>query len=315
MQRDLILRRLAFIKYLFNQANGQALLAEPMNTSSLLTFHDAIELFLQLSAEKFNIKKEELSFMNCWDKLKVELEKVGKSELTQKESMRRLNRARVDLKHHGIMPSKADTDGFKVLSSTFFEENCKNVFDVDIKDISLVELVTYPKVKEHLLNARSDHKKSNHIGTLENLAIAFELLIKDYEKTKKNRFGESPFFFGKDMTFLSSFSLNIDRSNKLSEFVDNVKGSIESIRRAVKILSFGIDYRKYVRFSILTPNTISIPGRDEPVITPKIRKDVSISKEDFEYCFNFVIESAIKLQEFDFELYEPSPHEDIKKYL
>jgi len=48
---QVILKRLSFIKYLYQLAIDQSNQPSPQNSASILTFHDAIELFLQLSAE------------------------------------------------------------------------------------------------------------------------------------------------------------------------------------------------------------------------------------------------------------------------
>lgn len=297
MEKETILKRLAFIKYLFSQADNQASLPEPINSSSVLMFHDAIELFLLLVAEYTNVKVNDVKFIEYWTNINPTLQSIGKQELTQKESMRRFNKMRGNLKHHGIFPSQSDIKEFKVISNVFFEENCKTLFDMDIKDISLIELVSYQKTKEHLINSDKSFKDSNFLESVKHLALAFELLIRDYELSKRNRFGQSPFFFGRDITFLGSFHMNLERGNKLSEFVDKVKESIESMQKAVKILSFGIDYRKFVKFSMLTPQVIWVMS-GEPLVS--ISNNAKISKEEFEHCFNFIIESALKLQEFDF---------------
>jgi len=70
---------------------------------------------LQISSEHLDIPrgKQEPHFMEYWDLnlIKQGLQKKEmEGELTQKESMRRLNRARVALKHHGTMPSKLDIE-------------------------------------------------------------------------------------------------------------------------------------------------------------------------------------------------------------
>lgn len=44
-------KRLSFIKYLFNLGVEQSHKPEPLCWASVLTFHDSVELFLQLSAE------------------------------------------------------------------------------------------------------------------------------------------------------------------------------------------------------------------------------------------------------------------------
>lgn len=58
-----ILERLSFIKYLYELGIEQSQKPEPMCYPALLTFHDAIELFLDLIAEKFGIKTTDLHFM------------------------------------------------------------------------------------------------------------------------------------------------------------------------------------------------------------------------------------------------------------
>jgi len=264
MDEEIILKRLAFIKYLLNVANNQSFQPEPIIATSILSFHDALELFLHLCSEELDIKAQKFSFLEYWDKLKPELLKRGKKELTQLESMRRLNKSRVALKHHGTLPSKLDIESFRVLANTFFEENCKNVFGIKVKDISLLELISYKRVKDYLQKALELYELPRETEAMANLAIAFEILLRDYEDSKKARhYQNSPFFFGKHMTFLSSFSLGLNNDPKLSEFVDSVKESIEAIQKVVKILSLGIDYRRYVRFSLLTPMTYWISGRDE----------------------------------------------------
>jgi len=214
--------------------------------------------------------------------------------------MQRLNKVRVSLKHHGILPSKSDINDFKVLTESFLIENSKNIFNIDIEGVSLIELISYTKTKEHLLVAKNSFEEKKFSNAITHLALAFEFLIHDYESSKRGRFGQSPFFFGRDMTFLDSFSMGLDISTKLSEFVNNVKESIESMQKAVKILSFGIDYRKYVKFSMLTPQPIWVIEHTEPIVS--ISNNAKISKEEFKFCFDFIIESALKLQEFDFEV-------------
>lgn len=298
MDKLLILKRLAFIKYLLSQANNLSALPEPINASSLLTFHDALELLLQLCAEELNIKKETKEFLNYWDCLNPILSKNGNLELTQKESMRKLNSSRTSLKHRGILPSRSDIENYRVISNTFFEETCKNVFNIDVKEISLVELISYTKTKEYLSKANKYFEENNLPDCIKNIALAFEFLIRDYEKTKRNRFGRSSFFFGEDFTFIGT-DLGLGNGN-VSEFVEKTIDSIDSLQKVVKILSFGIDYRKFIKFSILTPKPIWTLSSNEPLIT--VSNNIKISKTEFDFCFDFIVESALKLQEFDFSV-------------
>jgi hypothetical protein len=299
MQKDIILKRLAFIKYLFQQANDQANLSEPMCLTSLLIYHDAVELFLQLSAEQFNVNTKNFHFQDYWSKLDPELKKAGRNPLTQAETMRKLNRARVSLKHDGIMPHKTEIENFRAQCNAFFGDNCGNVFAINAEEISLIELVANERAKKTLSSARRYFEDSNHKEAISNLGTAFAVLMHDYEKTAKGKFGESPFYFGEGFSFYGSNFMGLGFS-KLGQFVDAASESFTAIQDALGIICLGIDFRKHYRFRLLTPFVHWVIGSDEPVV--QLRSDDPISKEDFEFCFDFVIESAIKLQEFQFEM-------------
>ncbi len=200
-------------------------------------------------------------------------------------------------------PSKSTIHDFNERVAIFFEENAQLIFYVKFSDISLIELVECQASKDSLKEAKKDLSENKIPESLDKVAIAFAQLIDDYEHKKKDRWGRSPFFFGQNMRFLGSFSLDIKRSNRLAEFVDTVKESIEAIQDSIKILSLGLDYRKYARFRLITPVIIRIPGATlkEKYIAQRIEKTETIP-EDVEFCIDYVIESALALQEFDFDI-------------
>jgi len=103
--------------------------------------HDAVELFLQLASEYLNAGTAHLVFMDYWDILN---KKLAADELEQKESMRRLNKARVALKHHGTFPSDLDIESFRASTTSFFQDNTRLVFSVTLEEVSLIELQHSP---------------------------------------------------------------------------------------------------------------------------------------------------------------------------
>ena len=64
-----VLRRLALVRYLYNSAVRQSRQPEPLGLTSILMFHDSIELFLQLGSEQLNVSKQGLGFMDYWSLL------------------------------------------------------------------------------------------------------------------------------------------------------------------------------------------------------------------------------------------------------
>ena len=77
--------------------------------------------------------------------------------------------------------------------------------------------------------------------------------------------------------------------------------SIEALQEAVKILSLGLDYRRYVKFRLLTPYVIRFGEKYKVIRTKKSSKRIPTA-EDVHFCIDFIIESALTLQEFDFEV-------------
>lgn len=304
-----VTRRLAFIRFLFNRAIEESKKSEPLSSMSLLTFHDAIELFFVLSCEHLGVTSanEKTHFNEYWSLIAGELKE---KRLTQEASIKRLNKGRVAMKHQGILSSKSDVEDFRVSATNFFVENTPIVFDIKFHDVSLAELVQYEKAREYLKEAVRALIENEREDALDNVACAFEQLIRDYESTKIGEFGRSPFFFGTDMSFLNSFLLGFHRPmagsgfdrGRMGEFVDKVKESLLSLQGAVKILSLGIDYRRYIKFKLLTPY-VSLDEHREWAINREMRGSKGIpTEEDVQFCIDFVIESAISLQELDFTL-------------
>src|SRR5438874_2645254 len=115
------MRRLAFIRYLYTLAVKQSMQPEPLGAASILTFHDSVELFLHLAYEHLNLSTgNEPTFMGYWDQLAPKLPTSG---LPQREAMRRMNKSRVALKHHGTLPSRLDVDAFRANITSFFEDS------------------------------------------------------------------------------------------------------------------------------------------------------------------------------------------------
>lgn len=290
-EKEIILKRLAIIKHLYKIGLEQSKQVETVAAFSILSFHDSIEMFLKLLAEKRNIKSEKFSFLDYWTKIPT---------LTLKESMRNLNARRVNIKHKGILPSKTDIELSRVNTTDFFNQNVIEHFKIEFESISLIDLVSYKKVKEHLNISQDSLGSNNTESSIENVALAFDVLLNSYEENKIGNNRYSPFFFGKDLSFNSAFHMGI-KDRKMSEFVDKVKDSLEAMQKAIKVMSLGIDYKKFVKFNLLTPNIVRTLGGYH---VAQIYGEKKWTKENCQYCIDFVIDSSLKLQEFDFDIEE-----------
>lgn len=293
------IRRLALIKYLYTIAIEQSLAPEPHGAVSILTFHDCVELFLQLSAEYRDVRCKEPGFLQYWEEISKPPTNIM---LTQKESMRRLNKARVSLKHHGTLPSRLDVESFRAIVKSFFEDNTPLVFNIDFESISMINMVESIEVRKGLEEANKLAETGNYEDALCKIALAYRQLVDGYCEDKgSRRYRRSPFFFGQDMTFESAFHLGIE-DRKFSQFVDKVKDSIEAMRNAVQVLSFGFDYRRYAKYQTITSFLIIDRAIAGNYILQVNNRGETLSIDDCRFCYEFVIDCALRLQGFDFEV-------------
>ena len=156
-----------------------------------------------------------------------------------------------------------------------------------------IAIAVHSTVKENLKNNKIE-------DSLDKVALAFAQLIDDYESRKRDEFGRSPFFFGESMSFLNSFFIGLE--GDLGRFVDRVKESVEALQESVKILSLGLDYCRYAKFRLLTPIVLRMLGGSYHIQRIQRNSKGAPTKEDVQFCIDFIIESAIALQEFDFSL-------------
>lgn len=296
-------RRLAFIKYLYGIAIQQSKAPELLAAASLLTFHDSVELFLQLASEHLNSGSAHPGFMDYWPLISAKL--PAGAELSQQESMRRLNKARVALKHHGTLPAKLDIEAFRTSTTAFFLDNTSNIFSLNFNEISLTDFVR-PEIAQARLKEAEQHLANDKlVEALGEIAIAFEEVLDDYEVRKRGDFGQSPFFFGRDLSFHDSFFMGLDRdegNHKLSEFVDRVRESIGAMQTAIKMLALGVDYRRYSRFTMYVPIVRKRLNGGYHIQSKWNKSELGPTNEDVQYCIDFVVETAIHFREFDYDV-------------
>jgi hypothetical protein len=277
---------------------------EPLNGLSVLTFQDSIELFLQLSCESLNIAinpKKEPAFMEYFDLIKGKI----LTELAERDSIHRLNKARVAFKHHGNLPSMLDIESFRVSATNFFVENIPKIFEIELYEISIIHLIEFPKTKENLLTAKEKIAEDNYEDSAKSISIAFQELIYEYWGKNSDSLGLSLYDFEygrelKNVTFLDDdlYSTNeVDRRNmkrmkEIEALFQKSGDQFDTIGEILKIIVLNSDYKKYLKFKSFLPETNKcIGGEYHFGFQRKLP-----TKCDLQYCIDFVIECALKLQ-------------------
>lgn len=292
------MQRLAFIRYLYSTALDQSRKPEPFSALSILSFHDSVELFLQLASEQLNVGRPKLDFLQYWDVIDPAL---APNRLAQKESTRRLNNARIALKHHGTLPANLAIEQLGANTTSFFEENTALLFQVVFSEVSLIDLVLIDDVRDKLREAETVLAVDDHETAMVATAVAFAQLLDHVEDRYYARYRRSPFWFGDSFEFDKSFFRNrAFRHSEQDRFEDKLVETIEAMQRAMRILSLGLDYSKYTKFRLLTPAVRRMAiGQYRSHIGPGLQKSGGWppSYESCQFCLNYVVECAVQLQQ------------------
>ena len=249
---------------------------------------------MRLCAEKENIPAHKT--INFGDYFSL----VPKLEF--KSQMGNLNNKRVSLKHNGSLPSNLDIEISRANTTDFFEINTRKIFETEFSEISLISFIQFERVKEYLIIAEKEIQTKNFEKSISNSQNAFLELLTCYEEDKKQNL-KSPFEISENMSFKSSLSLNLGLGRKFDEYIVSVNKSLSNIDEAIKIIGLGIDYKKYIKFKLLSPYT-HCWQEDVRKYESHPSNGILLNHKNSLFCFDFVINSALKLQELDFDISE-----------
>ncbi len=283
------MRRLGMIQYMYTLAVDQSHKPEPLNMVSILHFHDAVELFLVLVSEHLNTGKMGQDFMTYWETIN---QKLPSKDFGQKDSMNRLNKARVNWKHYGIRLPTTEIDEFRTNVVTFFQENTPKVFGFAFEEISMAALVQTEEVRERLLKAEQSSSSGDIKSALKEIAIAFSDLLNRFD----GRAMEQNNYHLRSVSRRHFSSIERTAPKDLSRFAREIEKEINMLHEQIKLLSLGVDYKSYMRFQWLTPTVLlTMDGMYNTHGDPRGQ-----SHQDYLFCYHFVIECALRLQEIQF---------------
>ena len=287
------IQRLAIIKHLFSRSIEQSLQGPPMDGLALLGMHDAAEMFLVLACEVNETEMpvgHRMAKRVTWHSYWNYLAPLGPEH---RIAMSRLNKARVALKHQGLLPSPLDLEGHRVTCRNFFEDNTPILFGVSLGSVSLVDLVNNDKTKRCVCSAIGFKTKRKYGDAIVQAATAFFWLLDDYRRRPETVVGRVLV----DLRGSSIMAYGDDVPDDVSSAIDDLSYELDEVRSAFTMVAVGIDCRQWARFNAITP----IIHRGAPLETKhnsaKTERLVAATREDADFCIEFVIQSALRLQD------------------
>ena len=291
------IKRLALIRFIYLQGLEHAGRPHPLSSQTLLSFHDAVEMFLLLAAEHLNVS---LTRGVTFEGYFAEIQSASGVQLPSRPAMRRMNSSRVNLKHHGSIPSTSDLDQFRADVTTFLTDATQLVFQADFSDADMIDLVTQRTAVEKLRDAATHVGQGDYTEALALLSEAFDGLLKDYADRKVTAEGASPYTWWRtEGAILMPLRGRREHDPELVKRTDLMLDALTSMQQAMRVVAMGLDYRRYARFEMLVPQIVwYMTGAREVRPIPGL----VVGEDDYQWCRQFVIETALHLAEIDFDL-------------
>lgn len=283
-------QRLAYVRYLYREGVEQSRQPAPLRSRAITSFHDAVENYVGLVAQHLKVElKRGCDFMEYWGLIKPTY------ELPKKEPMRRLNDARVALKHNGTFPSEHQIEQARETLADFFTTVTPNVFGVDFDSIDMVDLLTQPEVARLLREAQTHGDAGDFSMAMAGVSLALQALFDHYSdrntSTRWRAFAFGPTLSRIDRPRLDGHETPRNgRLEKLSEIAEHTQ-------EALRAISLGIDYPGLTRFRIIAPTVHLYANGERRYVEAK--SHTQLTADDYDWAHHFVIESALRASRAD----------------
>ena len=208
-------------------------------------FQDSVEAFLRILVEHGSVN---IGASVPFDKL---LDKVGatfNSVLEHRAVITRLNKARVNFKHHGQRFVNEEALSFAYNVEAFLAEVSSDVLQLDFGSVSLVSAIGHRRTENWLDKAEKFAAEGSYRQSLECAAKALAIYsaAMSAARLQPNNYSVRPlrFDFGNDGRQLS---------RSLAEFAKWVSDDLKQVHTHIDLIMKGVNIFSYRRFQALTP--------------------------------------------------------------
>ena len=289
-------RRLALIRQLFlagvEQSRSKGLAAG----FALLHFHDAAEMMLQLVCEQRDVRGKIKEFADYWEAL------TGKGlELTGRAEFARLNIARVNLKHRGLLPPDFEIEGFRAATTNLLNDVCEGAFGCELASITLSSLVQPGEIHDQIAVAEAALALGDYGTAIGEAAVTFRLLMRQLNTRSRPDDGRRSYSLrnaalGNVSTFdpgtLSGYFRSFD-SFKAKSMFEAVISSANVFADAITVVGHGLDLQEYLSFRSVLPAIYEMADgsiKYDWMIAPPT--DEALARG----CLDFVVNCALRVR-------------------
>ena len=290
-------RRISLARYLYELGMSNLRTGNDLHLfAGVNLLQDAVEAFLVAVGEHVGAAIEPRT---DFDKYFVKIdERRVPARLPFRLQLSRLNRIRVDSKHHGIQPAREECERLALSVREFFEEVTSDVFGAAFPTVSALDLLVEGEVKAALTEAKRALEQKDY----RTVAIACRKVI--YLEVEQ-QYSIYKFRPGAPSGLLSDFLMPVMAPiyARSLEYIDtHVNDPTDYIvlddgRVTQELLSKGIEPEDFWNIWRLTPPIFRHPESREWVVREEFKKlDPDALVNEVEYLFGAAINVALGYQ-------------------
>jgi hypothetical protein len=275
-------------------------------------FHDAVESFLLMTAEHLGAPAIQ-QFEKYWDALKPS-KLSGGVDLPVQQGMKRLNKQRVALKHHGSQPNQATIELAKNDTDAFLTATSQLVFGQDYNAVSMSSVIPQQGVRDLAVQADGAIASGDYVSAMTALVDAWEELFNPWPRTTTNE-DSSPLRFGPAIrrtlaqNEIAVYLYNETgsrrhprRNEEIGRQIAEVTDVVQTLQAAARVTAIGVDYAQYLRLQSLTPRRDDfMSGRR----TYRAPTSYAPTYEHIAFCMQFVVSAALRFAAAEAQLATP----------
>ena len=288
-----ILRQLVYAKGLYNKGIEHYSYDNEFDRAiALLHYDNTIEMIMNATIGHLGgNQSKDRTFKALLDDVKNMLRKNGydPNELIHESEIKNMRAARNLVQHQGIIPSSSDLDRYTELIETVLAEIVKNVFKLNVSEISLAFLIKDDTLKSFIYEAEENYNLEKYAQSLILSASAFEFA----------KLQEQGRLYGSGLVLAKS---GIEHK-LLNLLIDEIE-----------VLKLRLDYKKYQKYREIFSNCLNpiteLSSFDKDKIVPEIENNIKDAKQSWitmeseelrkntKFCLDFTIEAILKWEAF-----------------
>ncbi|WP_413658613.1 hypothetical protein [Paraburkholderia phenoliruptrix] len=249
---------------------------------------DAVELFLRAVMKDRPVPGRKIAddFISCMDYIDAAANHDENKYVPFRARLIELNKARVNFKHYGLIPDKADARRLLGYVGDFFDVAAVRFFDVRFADLSVTDLVTSTAVRERLKQAERGLREEELESAFGYSAEAVDVAMGELVALLTRRWSRWP--------PPSSMRFDDAAMRLVRDLEGYVDGTASRSERMAIMLALAVNITDLVRFESIVPFIHRMAAGN--YVWDRMQDASGLTISDAEFAVSFSTKFALAVQ-------------------